>query len=172
MSHPDRREFGCPPEVIVDGGMMASTADRTVALRLTRIAFRRWFPSGILHHVVTSVMPIGACLERSIENLAQPSCPPVCRADHRDAERSQIRRLTRVRVQPGSPSSWQPPSQHPHVIVIACNDLYAFDPNAKVSMDPFVDIIGRHFKQPNEDLGRQQFGRPLLANHGPPRFPA
>jgi hypothetical protein len=33
------------------------------------------------------------------------------------------------------------------------NDLYAFDPNAKVSMDPFIDIIGRQFKQPKEGLG-------------------
>ena len=33
------------------------------------------------------------------------------------------------------------------------NDLYAFDPNAKVSLDPFMDIVGRHFKQPKEGLG-------------------
>ena len=32
-------------------------------------------------------------------------------------------------------------------------DLYAFDADAKVSIDPFVDIIGRHFKQPKEGLG-------------------
>jgi hypothetical protein len=37
--------------------------------------------------------------------------------------------------------------------LITVNDLYAFDPNAKVSIDPFVDIIGRHFKQPKEGLG-------------------
>jgi hypothetical protein len=37
--------------------------------------------------------------------------------------------------------------------LLTVNDLYAFDPNAKVSMDPFVDIIGRHFKQPKEGLG-------------------
>jgi hypothetical protein len=37
--------------------------------------------------------------------------------------------------------------------LLTVNDLYAFDRNAKVSMDPFVDIIGRHFKQPKEGLG-------------------
>lgn len=37
--------------------------------------------------------------------------------------------------------------------LITVNDLYAFDPNAKVSLDPFIDIIGRHFKQPKEGLG-------------------
>ena len=37
--------------------------------------------------------------------------------------------------------------------LITVNDLYAFDPSAKVSLDPFVDIIGRHFKQPKEGLG-------------------
>lgn len=36
---------------------------------------------------------------------------------------------------------------------VTVNDLYAFDPNAKVSIDPFIDIIGRHFKQPKEGLG-------------------
>ena len=37
--------------------------------------------------------------------------------------------------------------------LVTVNDLYAFDPNAKVSIDPFKDIIGRHFKQPKEGLG-------------------
>jgi len=37
--------------------------------------------------------------------------------------------------------------------LVTVNDLYAFDPNAKVSLDPFTDIIGRHFKQPKEGLG-------------------
>jgi hypothetical protein len=37
--------------------------------------------------------------------------------------------------------------------MITVHDLYAFDPNMKVSLDPFVDIIGRHFKQPKEGLG-------------------
>src|SRR5579885_3773315 len=36
---------------------------------------------------------------------------------------------------------------------VTVHDLYAFDPNAKVSIDPFVEIIGRHFKQPKEGLG-------------------
>jgi len=37
--------------------------------------------------------------------------------------------------------------------LVTVNDLYSFDPNAKVSIEPFLDIIGRHFKQPKEGLG-------------------
>ena len=37
--------------------------------------------------------------------------------------------------------------------LVTVNDLYAFDPSAKVSIDPFTDIIGRHFKSPKEGLG-------------------
>jgi hypothetical protein len=37
--------------------------------------------------------------------------------------------------------------------MITVHDLYAFDPNMKVSLDPFIDIIGRNFKQPKEGLG-------------------
>ena len=33
------------------------------------------------------------------------------------------------------------------------NDVYAFDPDKNPSLDLFVDIIGRHFKQPKEGLG-------------------
>ena len=37
--------------------------------------------------------------------------------------------------------------------LICMNDIYAFDPNAKVNLDDFVDIIGRNFRQPKEGLG-------------------
>ena len=37
--------------------------------------------------------------------------------------------------------------------LITMNDEYSFDRNAQVSLDPFMDIIGRHFKQPKEGLG-------------------
>ena len=37
--------------------------------------------------------------------------------------------------------------------LICVNDIYAFDPNAKVDLDQFEDIIGRNFKQPKEGLG-------------------
>ena len=37
--------------------------------------------------------------------------------------------------------------------MVTVNDLYAFDPNAKVSIEPFIDVIGRQFKQPKEGLG-------------------
>ena len=36
---------------------------------------------------------------------------------------------------------------------VCVNDIYSFDPNAKVNIDDFTDIIGRHFKQPKEGLG-------------------
>ncbi len=37
--------------------------------------------------------------------------------------------------------------------LICVNDVYAFDPDAKVDLDDFVDIMGRHFKRPKEGLG-------------------
>ncbi len=37
--------------------------------------------------------------------------------------------------------------------LITLNDEYSFDANADISVDPFVDIIGRHFNQPTEGLG-------------------
>src|SRR6516165_7451087 len=37
--------------------------------------------------------------------------------------------------------------------MITVHDLYAFQPDMKVSLDPFIDIMGRHFKQPKEGLG-------------------
>ncbi len=37
--------------------------------------------------------------------------------------------------------------------LITMNDEYPFDRNAKVSIEPFIDIIGRRFTQPEEGLG-------------------
>ncbi len=37
--------------------------------------------------------------------------------------------------------------------MICVNDLYSFDENVVVTIDQFEDIIGRHFKQPEEGLG-------------------
>ena len=37
--------------------------------------------------------------------------------------------------------------------MVTVNDLYAFEPGVVVKIDPFVDIIGRHFKNPKEGLG-------------------
>jgi hypothetical protein len=36
---------------------------------------------------------------------------------------------------------------------VTVSDLYAFDPNAVVTIEPFLDIVGRHFKQPEAGLG-------------------
>ena len=37
--------------------------------------------------------------------------------------------------------------------MVTVNDLYAFEPGVVVTIDPFLDIIGRHFKNPKEGLG-------------------
>lgn len=37
--------------------------------------------------------------------------------------------------------------------LVTVNDLYSFDSTSKVSIEPFIDIIGRQFKQPKEGLG-------------------
>jgi hypothetical protein len=37
--------------------------------------------------------------------------------------------------------------------LICVNDLYSFDPNVQVRLEEFMDIVGRHFKQPKEGLG-------------------
>src|SRR5882762_9722305 len=37
--------------------------------------------------------------------------------------------------------------------LVTLHDLYSFDPDAKVDLDDFTDIIGRHVKQPKEGLG-------------------
>ena len=37
--------------------------------------------------------------------------------------------------------------------LVTVNDLYAFDRSAVVTLDPFIDIMGRQFKQPKEGLG-------------------
>jgi len=42
---------------------------------------------------------------------------------------------------------------YPQARAITVHDLYAFDPDMKVSLDPFIDIIGRRFRQPKEGLG-------------------
>jgi len=37
--------------------------------------------------------------------------------------------------------------------LVTLNDLYSFDPNAKVDVEDFTDIIGRNFRQPEDGLG-------------------
>ena len=37
--------------------------------------------------------------------------------------------------------------------LITMNDIYSFDPDARVNLDDFVDIVGRNFRQPKEGLG-------------------
>ena len=36
--------------------------------------------------------------------------------------------------------------------LVTINDLYSFDPNHVVELDKLTDIVGRHFKQPEEGL--------------------
>ena len=37
--------------------------------------------------------------------------------------------------------------------LITVHDIYSFDPNVKVELEEFVDVIGRNFRQPKEGLG-------------------
>jgi hypothetical protein len=37
--------------------------------------------------------------------------------------------------------------------LITVNDIYSFDPNMSVSLDPFRDVVARNFRQPEEGLG-------------------
>lgn len=37
--------------------------------------------------------------------------------------------------------------------LVTCNDLYSFDPNVVITVDEFIDLIGKHFRQPKEGLG-------------------
>jgi hypothetical protein len=37
--------------------------------------------------------------------------------------------------------------------MVTVNDLYAFEAGVVLTIEPFLDIIGRHFKQPKEGLG-------------------
>ena len=37
--------------------------------------------------------------------------------------------------------------------LLTVNDLYAFDPDVRVELEEFTDIVGRHFRQPKEGLG-------------------
>ena len=36
---------------------------------------------------------------------------------------------------------------------ICINDVYSFDPNVKVNLEDFHDIIGRNWRDPEEGLG-------------------
>jgi hypothetical protein len=40
--------------------------------------------------------------------------------------------------------------------LLTVNDLYAFDRNVHVELEEFTDIVGRHFRQPEEGLGFDQ----------------
>ena len=53
-------------------------------------------------------------------------------------------------------AAWEYAGKHPWYHAareVTVSDLYAFDEDAVVSMDPFVDLVGRHFRQPREGLG-------------------
>lgn len=40
--------------------------------------------------------------------------------------------------------------------LLTVNDLYSFDPAVQVELEEFTDIVGRHFRQPDEGLGFDQ----------------
>jgi hypothetical protein len=37
--------------------------------------------------------------------------------------------------------------------LLTVNDLYAFDPDVQVELEEFTEVVGRHFRQPEEGLG-------------------
>jgi hypothetical protein len=37
--------------------------------------------------------------------------------------------------------------------MITVHDIYSFDPDLRVELEEFADVIGRHFRQPAEGLG-------------------
>ncbi len=37
--------------------------------------------------------------------------------------------------------------------LLTVNDLYSFEPDVQVELEEFTDIVGRHFRQPEEGLG-------------------
>jgi hypothetical protein len=37
--------------------------------------------------------------------------------------------------------------------LITCNDLYSFDPDVRVELEEFTDVVARNFRQPEEGLG-------------------
>jgi hypothetical protein len=49
--------------------------------------------------------------------------------------------------------------------MITVHDIYSFDPNAVVSWESFVDIVGRNFKQPKEGLVSTIARRAHVAHH-------
>jgi hypothetical protein len=52
--------------------------------------------------------------------------------------------------------------------MITVHDIYSFDPNAVVSWEPFIDVVGRHFRQPHEGLGFDNSpGLAHVAHHPP-----
>ncbi|MEM7505650.1 MAG: hypothetical protein AAF415_02805 [Pseudomonadota bacterium] len=42
---------------------------------------------------------------------------------------------------------------YPHAMAVVVNDLYSFDPNARVEIEEFEDVIARKFRTPPEGLG-------------------
>lgn len=54
----------------------------------------------------------------------------------------------KAEIQAARNHKWYMTARH-----ITLNDVYAFDPNVVVTLDHFVDTIGRHFRQPKEGLG-------------------
>jgi hypothetical protein len=60
------------------------------------------------------------------------------------------------RVEPYLERAYDYARQHKYYMsarLLTVNDLYAFDPNVQVEMEEFTDIVGRHFRQPEEGLG-------------------
>jgi len=57
--------------------------------------------------------------------------------------------LCRVTPQPNSAAGLG----HAGHRLCGLRSLYAFDPNVRVELHGFTDVVGRHFRQPEEGLG-------------------
>ena len=51
--------------------------------------------------------------------------------------------------------------------MLTVNDLYSFDPNARVELEEFTDVVGRHFRQPAGGAGlrRERVGAHVADHH-------
>jgi hypothetical protein len=60
------------------------------------------------------------------------------------------------RPEPYVVAAYEKMKNHPWYMtarLITVNDVYAWDPDTKVTLEDFEDIVGRHFRQPKEGLG-------------------
>jgi hypothetical protein len=76
--------------------------------------------------------------------------------EHSGPVPADVRRRLRAGAEPCIDQAYRTARKHKwygESRMVTVNDLYAFEPNVKPTLDQFTDIIGRHFRQPKEGLG-------------------